>query len=91
MSDGLRPKRALDARVRMVRGVPHVAVGEETFQLNETGALVWQLCDGSRTVEEISAAIADDYDEDPERICADVGELVVELVAARLLHAEEAP
>ena len=50
----------LDASGRMVRA------------LNGTAARVWQLLDGRRSVADICALIADEFDEAPATIRADV-------------------
>lgn len=39
---------------------------------NETAALIWQLCDGQRTVEEIVALLAEAYPEAADAIAGDV-------------------
>ena len=44
--------------------------------LNQTAALVWNLCDGSRTVEEIGSLIAAAYPEATAEIPGDVAEVV---------------
>jgi hypothetical protein len=43
---------------------------------NETASLVWHLCDGSRSTEEIAALLAAEYPEAAETIPADVEETV---------------
>lgn len=44
--------------------------------LNQTAALVWNLCDGSRTVEEIAALIAAAYPDAAAEIPGDVADVV---------------
>ena len=48
----------------------------EYYALNEVGSDVWQLCDGSRSVREIVAAVGDEYDAPLDIIQADVLELL---------------
>ena len=57
----------------------------EYFTLNEVGGRIWDLADGSRTVTEIAAALADEYDAPAEEIRADALELLGELAGERLL------
>jgi hypothetical protein len=52
------------------------AASANVIALNETAALVWNLCDGSRTVEEIGALIAAAYPESAAEISGDVAEVV---------------
>lgn len=51
-----------------------------SLYLNETGALVWALCDGSRSVTEIIATLGELYPESREQIARDVTDLVTTLV-----------
>lgn len=44
--------------------------------LNPTAVLVWNLCDGSRTAEEIAALIAAAYPESAGEVRGDVDEVV---------------
>lgn len=47
--------------------------------LNPSAALVWQLCDGTRTREEIVALLRDGYPEAADQIPSDVSALLVTL------------
>src|SRR5207253_302514 len=57
----------------------------EYFTLDDVGGRIWELCDGSRTVEEIAETIASEYDAPAERVRADVIELLGELRESRLV------
>jgi hypothetical protein len=57
----------------------------EYYTLEAVGTRVWQLCDGKRTISEIAATIAEEYDESPETIERDVMELVKELMDEELV------
>ena len=48
------------------------AEGKLVRALNGTGARVWQLLDGRRTVQDICATIAEEFDAGPDLIRADV-------------------
>ena len=51
----------------------------------ETGARVWQLCDGRRTVREISDQIAREFDADPATALSDVLHFLEALASRGLL------
>ena len=53
--------------------------------LNPTAAHIWTLCDGERTVEAVSEALAAAYGVDYARASADVRTLISGLVEAGLL------
>lgn len=55
------------------------------FTLEAVGTRVWQLCDGTRTISEIAAIMAEEYDESPAVIESDVIELVKELMDEELV------
>ena len=55
--------------------------------LNEVGGRVWELCDGTRTIEAIVLAISAEFDAPLEVIEADVQALLKELAADGLVEA----
>lgn len=55
------------------------------FTLNEVGARVWNLCDGTQTLGTIVAVVCQEYDASPTAIESDVLELVQGLVDEKLL------
>jgi Coenzyme PQQ synthesis protein D (PqqD) len=81
----LKPRRAPDARVRKVRGQVLVAGNTETYELSEVAAAIWDLADGTRSVDEIATTLTDDYDVTLETALHDVQALLAELTEARLL------
>ncbi len=48
--------------------------------LNETGALIWELCDGSRTIGDIIDLLGEHYPESRSEIATDVPAIVATLV-----------
>jgi hypothetical protein len=57
----------------------------EYFSLDEVGSKVWEGLAAGRTLEDIVAAFALEYEADAPRIAGDVLAFVVELVGKRLL------
>jgi hypothetical protein len=55
------------------------------FALNEVGARVWELCDGTRDVDTIVEVVTAEYDAEATAVRADVIELLEQLAAERLL------
>ncbi len=51
---------------------------DQILQTNQSGALVWQLCDGHRTLAEITDMLAAAYPDDAAAIAADVPEILAE-------------
>ena len=79
------PSRRLDARIRNVGGTLLVGGPREVLELTETAAFVWNRIDGDRTIRDLGAALASEYDVPVETATEDVAELVEELVANELI------
>jgi hypothetical protein len=58
--------------------------------LNETATVIWKLCDGSRTVQEIIAILVESFPDAAEDVRADVKETIDELVLAGALELGDA-
>ena len=54
-------------------------------RLNSSASFIWQLCDGSRTVEEITALVAGTFERTPKEISPDVIGAMADLASAGLL------
>jgi methyltransferase-like protein len=49
------------------------------YTLNETGAFIWELIDGTRNVEEIINSLVEEYDIDRQTATADIFEFAENL------------
>jgi Coenzyme PQQ synthesis protein D (PqqD) len=58
---------------------------EELYTLNETGRSIWQKLDGARTLGDVAAALAVEFDASPAELGADVLGFATELVSRRIL------
>lgn len=81
------PERGLQVRVRKVAGQLTVAGpdGGGSVELSDTAALVWRAIDGRRTVRDIGALLAAEYDVDAEEAVQDVLDLVTGLADLGIL------
>jgi hypothetical protein len=57
------------------------------YSLDDVGARVWELCDGTRSVADTISAICDEYAADVTTIEADVLDLLADLSRERLIEA----
>ena len=57
----------------------------EYFTLNEVGGRIWELADGTRSVREIAAELAGEYEAPAGEIEADALEVLGELAGEQLL------
>ena len=58
-----------------------------SYVLNRTGAAIWRLCDGEKTVDDLVTSIAREYAQPVEQVRLDVEALLTELAGAGLLLA----
>ena len=56
------------------------------YSFNSTGSLIWRLLESAKTVPELSAAIALEYEVDPAQAERDVEEFVDEMKAVGLVE-----
>ncbi len=57
----------------------------EYYTLDEVGGRIWELCDGTRPVSAVVAAIQSEYEAPAEAIESDVVELLDDLARERLV------
>lgn len=62
------------------------SVSDSYFQVNEVGASIWELLDGSLDEQEVVDEIAKEFSVDVDTAKADVAEYVSELLKAGLLE-----
>jgi hypothetical protein len=79
------PKKRVTTRVRRFRGAILVAGPAESFELTESAAFIFRAVDGSRTVAEIGALVAQTYDVPPAEAVADATELISSLIEHQIM------
>ncbi len=85
LNERLRPREGLLAqRAAESRVVLDPATGQY-YALDEVSGRVWDLCDGSRSVAAVIAAVCEEYDAPREEIQADVLALLGELAGDGLV------
>ena len=62
------------------QGTVLLIVSGTMHQLNMVGGTIWQLADGSRSMDQITDDLADDYDVDRSELEEDVSNFVDDLV-----------
>ena len=86
MTDG-RLKRADNVICREIDGEIVVIKddGLAVHVLNKTAARIWEMCDGHRDPDEITASLCERYDVNPKTASTDVRNIVGKLMAKDLL------
>jgi len=85
-----------DKKPRRAAGIASRKIGEETvlvspktgkvFVLNQTGSLIWGMCDGERSVDELATHLAAEFGVLREQAGTDVLELIEELAKRNLVE-----
>ena len=84
----MKPAAEVLAR-RMPGGAVLVHLGSNRiFELNETGARVWELLNEGLDQEQVLQRIVEEFDVDPPRAGAELRDLLERLAQERLLSAE---
>ncbi len=88
MSDLRKPQPAADYQMQMIDGEAVILHPSSTKVLytNPSGALVWDLCNGQRTVDEIIAGITATFPDAAQQIPGDVLEVLEGFIAAGVMH-----
>jgi pyrroloquinoline quinone biosynthesis protein D len=89
------PEVALEERLRRQEGVLAQEAHGRTvllrledggyYALDEVGAVIWELCDGTRAVAEIVALLCEEFDAPESTVREDVLEFIGDLRRERLL------
>lgn len=77
--------RGVRLRTDATTGEPALLYPEGVLLLNDTAHAVAQRIDGRARIDEIAAALALDYDADPDTLLADVRDCVADLFQRRLV------
>ena len=83
----VRPARCVDVLSRPV-GEDHLLVNlllKQYHVLNEAAGCIWELADGTRTIDQITAAVASRYEKDASDVRPDVVDTIDGLVELQLL------
>lgn len=52
---------------------------DKAYHLNETASLIWQLCDGTRTVDQVVALLSAEYPESAQNLQGDIVATIAQL------------
>ena len=61
------------------------------YPLNSVAARIWELADGSRSIDAIAAALVEEFDADETTIRSDAKQFLDDLTRAGLISMEPAP
>jgi hypothetical protein len=89
---GRRPRhKALSEHVLWEEMLLYSSKSETAYSLNPSARAIWELCDGQRTLVDISQELSRTFDRSPEELLPDVQTAVVQMEQLGLLEPEETP
>src|SRR5262245_7838703 len=80
------PARAASARTRYNGLYLIVSQGAKTISLNRTARWIWELCDGSQTLEQVTAMLEHRVGSPPGALATDVATAVDQLTQLDVLR-----
>lgn len=83
-ADNIITRKVLDETL-LVPISGEIASMDELYSLNDTGAFIWQVLDGNRTLADIVRELEREYDVSPEETEADLVEIITELIDTGLV------
>lgn len=88
LTSAMRPKLATKARLQLdtVTGKPMLLYPEGVVMLNETGAAILRLCDGTLTINDILSSLAQQYAVTVDTLQPEVQEYLMGLHKRSLLE-----
>jgi Coenzyme PQQ synthesis protein D (PqqD) len=90
ISGATRVRRSRVAQFRRRDGETIVVrLGPEVVALEDVAALLWELFDGKRSLDEVVAEVASEYDVTPDVVEADVREFAGDMIDRGFLVAAE--
>ncbi len=87
LTSDLKPQRKPGFHLELLDGemlLLHPAQGR-VLHCNQTATLIWQLCDGQRTIQEIAALLEEAYPESASEVMRDVAAALEAFCAADAL------
>lgn len=86
----IRPRKRANIRSYTIDGeaVLYHERNEATFHLNQTAFVLWDACDGHRTLGDLAGILRESYDVDVVTAKDDVDQIVAYLAGAELVAAE---
>ena len=84
----MTPAWQADVRFRQRGSVGFLVKGGDAYQVNAVGVLIWSLCDGEHTMDDVSSAVAASFGVSLGEARTDASEYVEDLIRMQLLVAE---
>ena len=79
--------RKIEGEYILVPMVASAADVESIYNLNETGAAVWERIDGGKSIKDIIEEIKAEYEDEGNQIETEVISFVIEMTEAKLIEA----
>jgi hypothetical protein len=74
------PRRAMQVRVRKLRGTMFIATEADAFELDTVAEFILRRVDGNTTIKEIATQVAQDFDVSVDEAGADIVELLTQFL-----------
>lgn len=83
--------KSISWRLRRIANKNLIMNNLDAFELNELGLAVWNLIDGSKSLDDIIKNLIMDYDVNEEQLAKDIGEFCTDLEESNALIRSNIP
>lgn len=81
-----KPQKLFNVRFHRVQGKNLLTQHNNAYEIDGVGLMIWELCDGEHTLEQIVEAVTQDYEVDYAEALTDCRAFVDDLTAKGLLQ-----
>lgn len=81
-----KPQQIFNIRMVVIQGRSFLTQFNVSYEIDEVGLRIWELCDGEHTIDEIATTIIQEYDAPYDRVLADCQDFVADLTHKGLLQ-----
>ncbi len=86
MINSIRKSNLVFNRLKDEMIILDFASEKQFHQLNEVGARIWELCDGTNSYQQIEQVLCNEFDIDPQEARLDIKAFIDELQQLQLLN-----
>lgn len=81
-----KPRANFNVQLNTIKGRYLLVQHNQAYEITDVGVLIWGLCDGNHTIDQIAEAIAAEYEVDLAQASQDTAEFLNEIETLGLIR-----